>query len=152
MRRYGESIVHEKAKEKVANALRDKGFTVHIDSYPFECQTEKGPRTYWPDVYAQNFCQFPAHPNTKRQDNTRRCNKLQSSGRRIIVEVQGFAGHKSKAAFQADRLRISDIRSSHGTDIEHYEVHLNSRIGPLDIRSWTVADIEEHLRLGSSQK
>ncbi len=141
MRRYGESLAHEKAKEKVANALRDKGFTVHIDSYPLECKTEKGPRTYWPDVYAENFC-FIGTVSVRHGDS-----KNTHGARRIIVEVQGPGSHHSKAAFAADRLRIQDIRDSHGSDIECFQVHLNRRIGPMDIRTWTRLDIAEHLNL-----
>jgi hypothetical protein len=128
LKRYGESKAHEKAKEKVAHVLREAGWTTYVDCYSFGCQTDRGTRTYWPDIYAE------------RGD-------IQTGGRRIIVEVQGFKGHQSKAAFAADRLRIQDIHSSHGTDIEFFEVHLNRRIGPLDIRSWTVEDICEHLNL-----
>jgi hypothetical protein len=148
MRRFGESRQHEAAKEKVANALRDKGFRVYIDSYPFSCQTEKGPRTYWPDVYAQNYSSLECRQGKiYKLDDTDGGSRVQSGGRRIIVEVQGFKGHKSKAAFQADGLRIADIRNSYGNDIEYYTVYLNKRIGPLDIRRWTMDDIVEHLGL-----
>jgi hypothetical protein len=144
LRRYGESKVHEKAKDKVANALRDKGFTVYIDSYPFECKTEKGDRIYWPDVYAES-------PEYVRRRDSKVVEKaehtMEGGGRRIIVEVQGFKGHKSKHAYNDDRCRIQDIQASHGP-IEYYEVHLNHRLGPLDIRQWSVGDICEHLNLG----
>jgi hypothetical protein len=141
MRRQGESRAHEQAKEKVANALRDKGFIVYIDSYPLSCQTEKGERTYWPDIYAENFCLFGSRGNRLLDDGR------SVGARRIIVEVQGFTGHQSKAAYSHDLARLRDIRESHGSDIETYAVYLNRRIGPLDIRRWTVDDIEEHLNI-----
>jgi hypothetical protein len=160
LRRFGESKAHEKAKDKIADVLRDRGFTCFVDSYPFECQTDKGERTYWPDVYAQNFCTLyytseksasisQGVPRGLVQSNRRNA-EIQRCGRRIIVEIQGFKGHKSKAAFHGDRLRIQDIRDSHGSDIECFQVHLNSRIGPLDIRSWTRLDIEEFLNIADS--
>src|SRR4030095_5340992 len=98
MKRFGEAKQHYQQKERIGALLREKGFNVWVDCYPIDCQTEKGPRTYWPDVYAENFCFYPLFPNTPATISIG--TKLQSGGRRIIVEVQGFKGHKSKAAFQ----------------------------------------------------
>ena len=146
MRRYGESKAHEKAKEQVANALRNKGFTVYIDSYPFECHTQKGPRTYWPDVYGQNYCSLD-----RNRADSGRCNEqdapIQSGCRRIIVEIQGPKGHNTKLASSLDSGRLTDIRENHGSDIEYYEVFLKSKKSPNDIRNWSQADIEEELGL-----
>jgi hypothetical protein len=59
MKRYGESSQHEKAKERIGEILRNQGWRVWVDCYAFECETAKGPRTYWPDVYAESPEYFP---------------------------------------------------------------------------------------------
>ena len=139
MRRYGESRQHEKAKERIGQLLRQAGFNVWVDTHPFECQTEKGPRTYWPDVYATNFCMLDSHESKDVAG--------QKGARRIMVEVSGFKGHKSKSAYFSDRARLQDIRSNHGP-IDYYEVRLGSS-RHMDVRSWSEADILEHLQIDS---
>jgi hypothetical protein len=142
MRRYGESKQHYQQKERIGALLREKGFNVWVDCYPIDCQTEKGKRTYWPDVYAENFSMLQPYDGQVIAG--------QKGTRRIVVEVQGFKGHKSKAAFESDRLRIADIRSSHGQDIESFNVTLGRRKAAMDIRNWSDDDILQELRIENS--
>jgi hypothetical protein len=138
MRRYGESKAHEKAKDKIANVLRSYGFETFIE-YPFECKTNKGPRTYYGDVYAQNFCILSWVTEVATTDKM--------GARRIIVEVESTGHHNTKAAFNHDKLRLQDIRKSHGSDIEYYVFTARRKKSPLDVRNWSDEEITKELRI-----
>jgi hypothetical protein len=116
LRRYGESKAHEAAKIRIGEILSAQGWKVYVDCYAFECETAKGPRTYWPDIYAESP-EYRATPMaTPRTQKTR--------ARRIVVEIQGFKAHGSKITKGKDDNRIQDIWESHGFDIEYYPVWL----------------------------
>jgi hypothetical protein len=143
MRRWGESSQHEKQKERIGKILEAKGWRVSIDSQPFTCNTDKGERTYWPDVYAQNYELM----GLARGDATMEKKAASENGaRRIIVEVQGPKGHNTKLAHGSDTQRYADIKAQYG-EIEYFEVYLKSKKSPNDIRNWTEQDICEELRL-----
>jgi hypothetical protein len=150
LRRYGESKAHEAAKIRIGEILSAQGWKVYVDSYSFECETAKGPRTYWPDVYAES----PEYQTmgSAQYYQTKRLGAaaLQRRGRRIIVEIQGKGGHNTKLAFNSDRLRIQDIWESHGFDIEYYDLTVRKKGSVLDIRNWSDQDIREELGLDSS--
>ena len=140
MRRYGESKAHDEQKERIAKILRDRGWAASTE-YPFEIPGHKYP--YWADVYAQNFnipYWAPARSNVLYP------NRLSKGARRAILEIQGPKGHNTKLARTLDDLRIEDICNAYG-DIEYFEVFLNKRNSPNDIRNWTTEDIAEELRL-----
>jgi hypothetical protein len=138
MRRYGESTQHERGKERVGNILRAQGWRVWIDTYSFECQTDKGPRTYWPDVYAESEA-FEVYRRSDLYQNQSRLGEKPPGARRIIVEIQGKGGHNTKLARSLDDGRLQDIRQSHGPDIEYFEL--------FNIRGWSDQDIREELYL-----
>ena len=143
MRRYGESKAHEKQKERIAQILREHGWQVWTE-YPFSCSTEKGPRTYYADVYAQNYSSLDWQLPLRRGDS--RPAHIQDGSRRVILEVQGTKGHNTKLAHTNDRLRIADIRAAAGP-IEYKELFFKTRKSPNDIRNWSEADIAEELGL-----
>lgn len=147
MRRYGESEAHERQKERVGRIIAAKGWEVYVDCKEFKCETAKGERTYWPDIYAQNYCSLDTRrANTDRLYGSSAGGKsLQADGRRIIVEIQGKGGHNTKLAFNSDKLRVQDIRQSHGGDIAYKDLQCRNTKSPLDIRNWTDEEIAEEL-------
>jgi len=161
LRRYGESKAHEKAKERVGEILRAGGYQVWIDTYSFECKTPKGPRTYWPDVYAESADyqaikkqrttqgsadvygenrKYRQYASSKARHTIRRARP--AGARRIIVEIQGFKGHNSTTK---DQNRIADIRAHYGHDIEYVPLLLSA------VQSRTTDDelIKEELGINS---
>jgi hypothetical protein len=139
LKRYGESSQHEKAKNRIGAILSAQGWKVYVDCYAFECETAKGPRTYWPDVYATS----PEYNETDGPGET----ALQKRGRRVIVEIQGKGGHNTKLAQGLDLNRLDDIWSCHGYDIECFSFYLGKKKSTLDIRNWSDQDIREELGL-----
>lgn len=138
MRRYGESKTHEKAKERIGEILSAQGWKVWVDTYAFECETAKGPRTYWPDVYAES----PEYSDPLLGGAGHGVAK--TGARRIIVEVQGSKGkgnHSTKIHRGKDKNRMDDIWACHGFDIIYYPLHLWAIKGASD------EDIREELGL-----
>ena len=104
LRRYGESKVHEKQKRSLPTSSEVEALRA---SLTLKSSMQNRKRTAY--LLARRL-----RPKLLRCDIwTKATNMIiKQEARRIILEVQGFQGHQSKAAFQADRIRIQDIRDS----------------------------------------
>jgi very-short-patch-repair endonuclease len=113
-----ESPQHERGKLRLCKILGDHKFRAECEKR-FPCFVELGALRcrYQVDVYATR------------------------AERRIIVEVDGYQGHKTTYAYTKDQLRIKRIRERYGQDIEAYRFTLGR------LSKWTDKEIAEELRL-----
>lgn len=113
-----ESPQHERGKLRLCKIFEHCGFRTECEKR-FPCFVELGKirYRYQVDVYATR------------------------AARRIIVEIDGYKGHKTTYAYTKDQLRIRRIRERYGTDIETYRFTLGR------LSKWTDQEIATEMKL-----
>lgn len=113
-----ESPRHLAGKLRLCKIFRDRGFKAEVER-PMHCYVELGQFTvkYRVDVFATR------------------------GKRKIIAEVDGWLGHKTKQAKSLQDLRLRRIRETYGREIEEYRFTLKR------LAAWTNQEIEEEMRL-----
>ena len=113
-----ESPQHLRGKLRLCQIFRDHQFRAECEKR-FPCFVELGEMRcrYQVDVYATR------------------------AARRIIVEVDGWQGHKTTQAFIKDQLRIRRIKEEYGQDIEVYRFTLRR------LSKWSDEEIAQEMGL-----
>lgn len=113
-----ESPRHLAGKLRLCEIFRNRGFTAEVER-PMHCYVELGNFTckYRVDVFATR------------------------GHRKIIAEVDGWLGHKTKQAHILQRLRLRRIRENYGSEIEEFRFTLKR------LAAWTNKEIEKEMRL-----
>src|SRR5262245_58110300 len=117
-RKIEESLRHLAGKLRLCEIFRNRGFKAKIEQ-PMKCYVElcKFTCKYRVDVFATR------------------------GTRKIIAEVDGYLGHKTKQAIMLQKLRLRRIRENYGREIEEFRFTLKR------LSAWTNEEIEKEMRL-----
>ena len=120
IRYRGESFPHFRHKLRIAKIFYSKGWHPTVERRmpcSLDCLTRTIQLRYRADVFAWK------------------------GTRRIIAEIDGFRGHKSRQAHHSDLLRTVRIRERYGKEIEVYRFSLKR------LNKWSDKEIAEEMKL-----